>query len=118
MFDETSATSFDDARQNYRAVLASRSGRMAGHTKKLLSEFCEGTTVPGIPKVAGSPYLLMRIFWAVILLASCGVCTWQIYELIIMYFTYPVNVVIEVGNQLTFSYFSHYFVLLFLFFNM
>jgi hypothetical protein len=49
--------------------------------KEVLKELAESSALHGIPKIASSRQLSVKILWCIVVLAGTGVMTYQLVEL-------------------------------------
>ena len=74
------------------------------HVAGKLREFCSETTAHGLGRLASSTSILERVIWSVCLLAALGYMTYQGTSLVSDYFSYPVDVKVELQYNRTLDF--------------
>ena len=58
---------------------------------KIVRDWAEVSTAHGIPNYVRTDIVLLRVFWTLAFLLSCGYCFFLIITMVLSYFTYGVN---------------------------
>ncbi|XP_070558969.1 amiloride-sensitive sodium channel subunit gamma-like [Ptychodera flava] len=65
----------------------------------VIQQFADNTTAHGIPRIVNSKYAWAKVLWFLIVGSSTGVFVWQASKLVTEYFSWPVDVSIDVISK-------------------
>ena len=62
---------------------------------RVIQSFGESTSIHGVPRITGSKSKFRRLVWTLIFLTAMGVCSWQLFGIVMRYTRNEKRVTIE-----------------------